>query len=340
LAEVSDSDQRLIAVLDEYAAALQRGDADSPEEFAKHYRDCGDELVGYLDGVRAIHAAVESAREREGDLTGPVRNGVAIDGGGKGAPDPAGDRPPRSIGDYYIVREVGRGGMGVVYEAQEQSLRRRVALKVLPFAAVLDQRQISRFRNEAQAAAGLHHTNIVPVFAIGQERGVHYYAMQYIEGQTLAQAIAELRRQVGAGSSPDATTAPEGTLSALTPLPMSVAPSEAPPTLGQDPASPSFFLAAARLAADAADALQHAHTDLGVTATGDVVGTLRYMSPEQARGRADQVDGRTDVYALGASLYELLTLQHACPGEDRVRLLESLERDDPILPRRHNSAIP
>lgn len=377
--ELSDSDERLIVVLDEYAAALERGDAESPSEFAKKHRECGEGLIGYLDGVRAIHAAVESARQREGDLTGQVRAGAALngggalDGGGNAEFDPAGDRPPRLVGDYYIVREIGRGGMGVVYEAQEQSLRRRVALKVLPFAAVLDQRQISRFRNEAQAAAGLHHTNIVPVFAIGQERGVHYYAMQYIEGQTLAQAITELRRHMGAASSPDATTAAEGGVSSLTPMPMAAALSEAPPTLGRDPASPSFFLAAAKLAADAADALQHAHdlgvvhrdikpsnllvdergkvwvadfglarmqTDLGVTATGDVVGTLRYMSPEQARGRADQVDGRTDVYALGASLYELLTLRHAFPGEDRVRLLESLERDDPTPPRRLNTAIP
>lgn len=372
--EPSESDDRLIAVLDEYAAALERGDAESPSDFANRHRDCGAGLVGYLDGVRAIHAAVESARDRDFDVSGQGRLDAAPnDAPGAATFDVAGDRPPRSVGDYFIVREIGRGGMGVVYEAQEQSLRRRVALKVLPFAAVLDQRQISRFRNEAQAAAGLHHTNIVPVFAIGQERGVHYYAMQYIEGQTLAQAIAELRRQSGVGSSPDATTAPEGAASALAPTPVPASPSEVATTLGKNPSAPSFFRGAAKLAADAADALQHAHdlgvvhrdvkpsnllvdergkvwvadfglarmqTDLGVTATGDVVGTLRYMSPEQARGRADQIDGRTDVYALGASLYELVTLRHAFPGEDRVRLLESLERDEPTAPRRHNPAIP
>ena len=84
--------------------------------------------------------------------------------------------------------------MGVVYEAEQISLGRRVALKVLPFAAALDARQLQRFKNEAQAAACLHHTNIVPVFGVGCERGVHYYAMQYIEGQTLAAIIRNLRR--------------------------------------------------------------------------------------------------------------------------------------------------
>src|SRR5262249_26704897 len=91
-----------------------------------------------------------------------------------------------------IVREVGRGGMGIVYEAEQLSLGRRVALKVLPFAATMDPRQLQRFQNEARAAAQLHHTNIVPVYAVGCEGGVHYYAMQFIEGQTLADVIQQM----------------------------------------------------------------------------------------------------------------------------------------------------
>src|SRR5262249_58965555 len=95
--------------------------------------------------------------------------------------------------DFRIVREVGRGGMGVVYEAVQLSLGRRVALKVLPFAATLDARQLQRFKNEAQAAAHLHHQHIVPVHGVGCERGVHYYAMQFIDGQTLAALLEERR---------------------------------------------------------------------------------------------------------------------------------------------------
>src|SRR5689334_22901128 len=99
------------------------------------------------------------------------------------------------LGDFRLIREIGRGGMGVVYEAEQISLRRRVALKVLPFAAGVDARQLQRFRNEAEAAAHLHHSHIVPVFAVGSERGVHYYAMQFIEGQSLAALIADLQAQ-------------------------------------------------------------------------------------------------------------------------------------------------
>ena len=103
----------------------------------------------------------------------------------------------KRIGDFELIREIGRGGMGVVYEARQISLDRRVAVKLLPFAAVLDAKQIARFKHEAQAAAQLHHPNIVPVFAIGVERGVHYYAMQYIDGQPLDRAIEELKATRG-----------------------------------------------------------------------------------------------------------------------------------------------
>ncbi len=95
------------------------------------------------------------------------------------------------LGDYRVLRIVGRGGMGVVYEAIQLSLNRRVALKVLPFAAALDPHQLRRFQIEAQAAAQLHHTSIVPVFSVGCERGVHFYAMQFIEGRTIAALIEE-----------------------------------------------------------------------------------------------------------------------------------------------------
>ena len=101
--------------------------------------------------------------------------------------------PIEPLGDFSIVREIGRGGMGVVYEAVQLSLGRRVALKVLPFAAALDARQLQRFENKAQAAAQLHHTNIVPVYAVGCDRATHYYAMQLIEGQNLADLISQLR---------------------------------------------------------------------------------------------------------------------------------------------------
>ena len=101
---------------------------------------------------------------------------------------------PKELGDFRLVRKIGRGGMGVVYEAQQLSLDRRVAVKVLPFAALLDPRQLERFRIEARAAGMLNHPNIVQVFSVGCERGVHYYAMEFVEGQTLADVCCRVKR--------------------------------------------------------------------------------------------------------------------------------------------------
>ncbi len=303
------------------------------------------------------------------------------------------------LGDFRILREVGRGGMGVVYEARQLSLGRRVALKVLPFAAALDPRQLQRFKVEAQAAALLHHTHIVPVFAVGVERGVHYYAMQLIDGRTLAHAIRELRRLHGltskeepsaagwhqagpdeehAPNRPDATESPTKE-APPTPTVANYAaePSPHPAILssGSSIRSRAFFQAAARLGIQAAEALEYAHslgvvhrdvkpanllldtrgqlwvTDFGLaqveaegglalTLTGDVLGTLRYMSPEQAMGRRTLVDHRTDIYSLGVTLYELLTLHPAIEGSDRQEILRRIAFDDPTNLRRHNPAVP
>src|SRR5262249_11010472 len=116
-----------------------------------------------------------------------------------------------TLGDFRLLREIGRGGMGVVYEAEQISLGRRVALKVLPFAAMLDPRHLQRFQTEARAAASLHHEHIVPVHAVGCERGVHFYAMQYIEGVSLAEVIRHLAS--GGRQPPVDAASPNGTAS-------------------------------------------------------------------------------------------------------------------------------
>src|SRR5262249_44451299 len=116
----------------------------------------------------------------------------AEDGLGEG--EKAAAEPLRQLGDYQILREVGRGGMGVVYEAQQLSLGRHVAIKVLPSHALLDPRHLGRFQREARSAARLHHTNIVPVYGVGEQDGLHYYVMQFIPGLGLDVVLDELRR--------------------------------------------------------------------------------------------------------------------------------------------------
>ncbi len=311
---------------------------------------------------------------------------------------------PGALGDYRIGPEIGRGGMGVVYDAQQMSLARRVALKVLPFASALDPKQLQRFKNESLAAAHLHHANIVPVHAVGCERGVHYYAMQFIDGQPLAALIEELRRMEaragegpprpggeafamaceltsgrigGSAPGPDAdqiTAAFDpkepSSVAVLDPTPASTA---TPTSSGSSTRSKTFFLTAARLGMQAAEALEHAHEqgvlhrdikpanllidvrgklwitdfglarlqgDAGLTMTGDLLGTLRYMSPEQALAKRVGIDHRTDIYSLGATLYELLTLAPAYAGRDRQEILRRIAFEEPRPPRRLNPSIP
>src|SRR5262249_36957957 len=145
------------------------------EEYASRHPEAANLL-------RRVLAALE--------LAGPSLSG----GGGAGAGEDGG---AGTLGDYRIVPGGGRGGMGVVCEAEQRSRRRRVARKVLPFAAAVDPRRLQRFQNEAVAAASLHHEHIVPVHAVGCERGLHFYAMQFIEGRSLAQVLAARKDPAG-----------------------------------------------------------------------------------------------------------------------------------------------
>src|SRR6516165_2430869 len=173
-------DPRLIGAVQEYLAELEAGRRPDRAAFAARFPELREAIGPYLDALDLVHGAA------------PLVQSVP-----RATPQAAADAlAAEPLGDFHLVREIGRGGMGVVYEAVQRSLGRRVALKVLPFAAALDARQLQRFRNEAQAAAHLHHQNIVPVYAVGAERGVHFYAMQLIEGQNLAAVIADLRGRI------------------------------------------------------------------------------------------------------------------------------------------------
>lgn len=235
----------------------------------------------------------------------------------------------RYFGDYELLAEIARGGMGVVYKARQTSLNRIVAVKMILAGQLASQSDIRRFHAEAEAAANLQHPNIVVIHEVGEHEDRHYFSMDYVEGQNLASLVRE------------------------GPLPA---------------------VKAAELVKTIADAIQYAHhrgilhrdlkpqnvlideqgrprvtdfglakrtgVDSGLTQTGAVMGSPSYMPPEQATGRADQVGPHSDVYSLGAILYELLTGKAPFVGESTLVTLRKVVEEEPVQPSSCNPLVP
>ncbi len=281
-------------------------------------------------------------------------------------------------GDFLIRRKIGQGGMGTVYEAWQNSLRRIVAIKILSNSAGLTENAIARFQLEAQAAAKLHHTNIVPIFAQGEHEGLYYYAMELVPGFSLNELIASLRGEspkpldltatrvvstdgTGGGSLDGSAASSGGGDSG----------SSLSSVLSQ--ASQMRFDRVAEMIASAADGLEYAHAhgvihrDIkphnflcgedgrlriadfglarvleqpGMTVTGEFVGSPLYMSPEQITGSSADVGPHTDIYSLGATLYEWLVLRPPFPGETREQVISRIVQEEPAPPRSVNPKIP
>ncbi len=357
----SASDEVITHATDEYFRLADAGSAPELEAFVANYPQV-------VDALRRIIPALDAVRKATG--------GLEFDGENLGSGNLDTAVP---LGDFLLHREIGRGGMGVVYEATQLSLSRRVAVKVLPFAATLDENRIKRFRNESLAVAALDHPNIVEVYGVGCERGVHYYAMRYIEGCSLADIVSsQSNKQVSEvatqrQSQRDSTRSLEVvSTDEATQRSNSTVKLVGEQTLSSFSVRGSVgFRTVAGVIAQVARALEHAHrqgivhrdikpsnlmidangkpwvTDFGLaqvvssdslTLTGDLVGTLRYMSPEQVGN--DPIDYRTDIYSLGATLYELLALRPMFSGNNSVDLLQQIRHDSPQRPTRIDASIP
>jgi serine/threonine protein kinase/WD40 repeat protein len=336
---LDDGRDPLEALAEEFLDRMRRGERPPMSEFLAR----APERAGELEELLSALLFVEDVKLHD-DATAVSRQAVR-----------PGDRPSlERFGDFRILRELGHGGMGIVYEAEQESLNRHVAIKVLAPGTARSPHMIERFLREARTAARLHHTNIVPVFSVGECEGLHYYAMQFIRGLSLDKVVKEIQRlKEGAPADP---------AEEVTPI--------HPVLAGATDLDERYARSVARIGHQVAQALEYAHrqgtlhrdikpsnilldvhgvawvTDFGLaktvadedlTQTGDLVGTFRYMAPERFRGLCD---GRSDEYSLGLTLYDLLALRPAFDASDRQDLLYQVNRVEPPRLRRLNPAIP
>ncbi len=289
----------------EFSAACRRGDTPSIDDFVSRLSEQRDEARALLQSI----ALFERVSEQEATRFATQRRTTVRQ-----------LQQPEQLGDFRIISEIGRGGMGVIYEAEQLSLKRRVALKVLTVSSTESSKQRERFQREAEAIARLHHTNIVPVYGSGAQDGVHYFAMQLIDGKPLSEppdlSYAEIARIGLQAASALAYAHAHGVLH------RDVKPSNLLLDKSGDVWVTDFGLAKL--------------SDVGeLTQTGDIMGTLKYMAPEQLEGRADE---RTDIYSLGLTLYELVTRQ---PAFDISKSLANRIRNHEFAaPRSIDASIP
>lgn len=320
-----DQQQRLTQLLDRYLQGLEQGDPIDVQQMLSDNVDLAIVLRAYLSKLDGLHG-IAAGFQNHGELE-PLVSG-----------EPNSDESKSRIkslklGEYTIVRELGRGGMGIVFEARQRTLNRRVALKLLPMASMLDARQIARFKNESHAAAQLQHPNIVPVFSFGVERGIHFYAMQFIEGQTIDSWIE---------SSADAESLQQwrSTARIMADAANAIHCAHECGIVHRDIKPSNLMLDQGRKIWVTDFGLARCQNDLSLTLSGDLIGTMRYMSPEQAGGRAELVDHRTDIYSLGVTMYEMLTGHVAVKGDDGPSVLSEIANGNPPRVRRIMRHVP
>jgi serine/threonine protein kinase len=247
---------------------------------------------------------------------------------------------PSRLGEFQILRELGRGGMGVVYEAEQLSLKRRVALKVLPPALGHDARLKARFQREAEAAGRLRHPGIVPVISFGDVAGTPFFAMELVEGRSLARVLAELREGRDGGVPPAGEERRRWALGIAIAVAEALAYAHAQGIVHRD-VKPGNILLGRQGEPRLSDfGLAQDLGMEGLTTSGESFGSPRYMSPEQAFRRKLPVDQRSDIYSLGVTLYEMLTLRYPYEGATSVEYMNELSQGRVVPPRKADASIP
>jgi eukaryotic-like serine/threonine-protein kinase len=346
--------------------------AEQVTKWKRHLRECDTCAAQYIR-LQANHT--ESAGATTAELNSQMGHHVGYPTvGGLSQPQADGRLEPNiRIGDFVIEKRIGSGGMGTVYQACQTSLNRHVALKVMSAGMLTTPEAVERFHREARAAAKLHHNNIVAIYAEGQDGQTCYYAMELVDGSTVDNIIRRLKadREIKFKVAlPDEFFTFE---SQTPPAGSKGGDKKSKTTLGQTESACEHYDWIAGLVADVADALDYAHKngvihrdvkpsnlilgnngrinlmDFGlarmleeqnVTVTGTFIGTPNYMSPEQVGATKHKIDHRTDIYSLGVTLYELLTLQTPFEGETRQQIVTQILTKEAVRPRKIDRRIP
>ncbi len=332
-AERSGREERLDQIIAEYFEAVDGGGAPPQKQFLARHPDFATELEEFFadkqqfDRMAGPFAAlvppvgpVARPAEVQARSSGDSAGHSTLAAGQAPAP-PAGTRV-RYFGDYELLEEIARGGMGVVYKARQVSLNRVVALKMILAGQVASEADVRRFHTEAEAAANLDHPGIVPIYEVGQHQGQHYFSMGYIEGQSLAAKVAagplpahEAAELAAKVSQAVAYAHQQGVIH------RDLKPSNVLLDRDGQPRITDFGLA------------KRVEADSGLTATGQVLGTPSYMPPEQAAGKLSQVNQTADVYSLGAILYTLLTGRPPFQADNPLDTLAQVLQQEPVSPR-------
>jgi len=308
--------RRLDEAIAEYIESLERGAPPERERFLAEHSDIAAELREFLADYHAFAPPAGARAAGAPSLIAPQRE--ASDDGS-------------CFGDYELLEEIARGGMGVVYRARQISLDRIVALKMILSGHLASPAEVARFRAEAHAAATLDHPHIVPVFEVGERDGQHYFSMGYVAGQSLAQRLLDgpLRPREAATVIRDVARAADYA-HAKGVIHRDLKPANILFDDDRRVRVTDFGLAALRTADDGP----------GLTITGQVLGTPHFMSPEQVSGRKAAVGPGADVYALGATLYALLTGRPPFQAASTIDVLKQVVENEPVPPRKLDASLP
>jgi len=317
-------EERLAELVEELSEAPAHVAQQRLATLAAAHPDLAEPLRELFATMLVTEAVAEQSTVLDAGTLRPPAEPVAIEAPWSDGPrfTPGVTPLPATLGDYELLEEIGRGGMGVVYRALQRSLGRTVALKMLLRRDIASGADLARFRSEAEAAARLDHPGIVPIFEVGESNGLPFYSMRYIEGTTLA-------RQLAAGPLP-----PREAAALLARVADAVQAAHDRGVLHRD-LKPSNILidAAGRPHVSDFGLAKRIEDDQSVTHTGAILGTPCYMSPEQAAGSRGEVGPSSDVWSLGAILYQMLTgrppFQASSPMDTLLAVLET----DPPAPR-------